>query len=115
LPRRSSEVPLSQVDNVSAFVLIANNETRSRQLQEYYEEIKKKWYENSHVYEPTIFAMADLSTNPSETLQLKRYLTAHSTFIIKDYYYPIIGFISRGTHEAKYLLDLLSPKNKTTL
>jgi hypothetical protein len=50
--------------------------------------------------------MADLSVNPSETLQLKRYLTAHTSFSIKDYYYPIIGFISRGSHEAKYLFDL---------
>jgi hypothetical protein len=34
---------------------------------------------------------------------------------LKEYYYPIIGFISRGEREGKYLLDLVSEKNKTGL
>jgi hypothetical protein len=50
-----------------------------------------------------------------ETLQLKRYLTGHATFDIKEYHYPIVGFIARGAQEGKYLLNLATDKNRTAL
>jgi hypothetical protein len=37
------------------------------------------------------------------------------SFSIKEYHYPIIGFISRGAEEAKYILNLTANKNSTVL
>jgi hypothetical protein len=46
---------------VSAFVLLANNESLSQEAIRIYEGVKRSWYENAHNYEPTIFAVSDLS------------------------------------------------------
>lgn len=100
---------------MSAFVLLTNNETLSRQAYSCFEDIKRRWYENSHNYEPTIFAVSDLSVKTYETLKLKHYLTGYMHFSLKHYYYPILGFISRGAREGKYIVDLALEKNKTVI
>jgi phosphatidate phosphatase APP1 len=75
---------------------LANNETLSQEAIRTYEGVKRSWYENAHNYEPTIFAVSDLSLNTYETLKLHQYLLAESARFIKGYYYPILAFISQG-------------------
>ena len=77
-------------------MLLVNNETLSQEAIRIYEGVKRSWYENAHSYEPTIFAVSDLSLNTYETLKLHQYLLAESTRLVKNYYYPILAFISQG-------------------
>lgn len=100
---------------MSAFVLLVNNESLSQEAIRIYEGVKRSWYENAHNYEPTIFAVSDLSLSTYETLKLHQFLLAESARIIKGYYYPILCFISRGERPGKYLLNITAEKNQTSI
>ena len=56
--------------------MIVNNESRSRELYGAFREVKAKWYGSSQ-YEPVLFTVADLATEPQETTRLKRFLVGN--------------------------------------
>jgi hypothetical protein len=79
--------------------------------------VKQKWYELPEKYDPTIFAVSDLSKKTQETIRLKRYLTGSGTVNIYTYYYPILAYFHHESdgRVSKYVFDLGVDKTRENI
>ncbi len=104
------------IDNQPAFVLIINNETRSRSLFHHYNQIKVLLQENSEL-PPVKFYYSDLSFAPQSTTKIKKYLSGLESSIGKNYPYPLLGYMKPTEDRVKKFLfpidKLLTPPEMT--
>lgn len=80
------------LDNNPCFILIINNETRSKGVYKKYEEIKQKISKNPNL-PPVKFYYTDLSVTPQSTTRIKKYLTGLLTSITTEYQYPLLAYL----------------------